>query len=123
MGLITTCLVACSDGADQIVIPMQHWGNTDVRVETHPNPPVAGMSEIVVIATGLHGRPVPDLTVSLRGDPSMPWVQAIQDGLIGVYRRAIDIGNGQDAVVQVKLQRGQEEKVLLFPVKLAPDKD
>ena len=91
----------------------------DVRIETHPNPPLAGMSEIVVIVTGLHGRPVSDLTVSLRGDVSMPWVQAIQDGFIGVYRRGIDLGSGDNAVVQVEIQQGSEQKILLFTLKLA----
>lgn len=90
-----------------------------VRIETHPNPPLAGMSEIVVIITGPHGRPAGDLTVSLRGNDAMPWVQAIQDGFIGVYRRAIDIGEGGTAVVQVRLEQGSVQKVLLFPFKLA----
>jgi hypothetical protein len=116
-------LAACSDGGNQVSIPVQHWNETDVRIETHPNPPLAGMSEIVVIATGLHGRPDQDLTVSLRGDSSMPWVQAIQDGLIGVYRRAVDLGDGEKTVLQVRLQRGKQEKILLVPIKLAPAKD
>lgn len=90
-----------------------------MRIETHPNPPLAGMSEIVVIITGPHGKPIPDLTVSLRGNDSVPWVQAIQDGFIGVYRRAVDIGDGETVVLQVRLQQGMEQKILLFPLKLA----
>ena len=117
--LLLSGVVACSDESNQILIPVQHWNGTDIRVETHPNPPLPGMSEIVVIVTGLHGRPVQDLTVSLRANDSMPWVQAIQDGLIGVYRRAIDIGDGEEAVLQVMLQHGKEKKVFLFPIKLS----
>ena len=90
-----------------------------VRIETHPNPPLAGMSEIVVIVTGLHGKPAGDLTVSLRGTETMPWVQAIQDGFIGVYRRAVDLGDGPAIVLQVRLQQGTDQKILLFPLKLA----
>lgn len=90
-----------------------------VRIETHPNPPLAGMSEIVVIITTPRGKPAGDLTVSLRGNDSVPWVQAIQDGFIGVYRRAVDIGDSKTAVVQVRLQQGAAEKVLLFPFNLA----
>jgi hypothetical protein len=89
-----------------------------VRIETHPNPPLAGMSEIVVIITTPRGKPEGDLTVSLRGNDSATWVQAIQDGFIGVYRRAVDIGDGKTAVVQVRLQQGAAEKVLLFPFNL-----
>jgi hypothetical protein len=112
-------LVACNKGSEPLAIPVQHWKDMDVRIETHPNPPLAGMSEIVVIVTGPHGRPTQDLTVSLRGNEAMPWVQAIQDGFIGVYRRAVDIGEGETVVLQVRLQQGAEQKVLLFPLKLA----
>jgi hypothetical protein len=117
--LLLINLAACGGESGQLSIPSQHWKDADVRIETHPNPPLAGMSEIVVIATGPHGRPIPDLTVSLRGNDSMQWVQAIQDGNIGVYRRAIDIGDGESVALQVRLKQGADEKVLLFPLKLA----
>ena len=90
-----------------------------VRIETHPTPPIAGMSEVVVIITGPHGRPAGDLIVSLRGAESTPWVQAIQDGYIGVYRRAVDIGENKEGEIQVRIQQGVEQKVLLFPVTMA----
>jgi hypothetical protein len=112
-------LVACTKGSEPLAIPVQHWKNMEVHIETHPNPPLAGMSEIVVIVTGPNGKPAQDLIVSLRGNESMPWVQAIQDGFIGVYRRAVDIGDGETAVLQVRFQQGAEQKVLLFPLKLA----
>jgi hypothetical protein len=112
-------LVACSDGNEPQPIPLQHWKEMDVRIEPHPNPPVAGVSEIVVIVTGPHGRPIHDLIISLRGNDAMPWVQTIQDGYMGAYRRAVDIGSGDAAVLQVRLQRGDIQKILLFPLKLA----
>jgi hypothetical protein len=117
--LLVAGLAACNSGSEATSIPAQQWNEMVVRIETHPNPPLAGMSEIVVIVTGPHGKPAGDLTVSLRGNDSMPWVQAIQDGFIGVYRRAIDIGDGKTAEVQVRLQQGAAKKVLLFPFKLA----
>lgn len=116
---IAAGLVACNDGAGTLSIPSQHWKENVVRLETHPNPPLPGISEIVVIITGPHGKPTGDLIVSLRGRDSDPWVQAIQDGFIGVYRRAVDIGEGDSAVVQVRLQQGAEQQVLRFPLKLA----
>lgn len=119
LGFLVINLAACSGGSEQLAIPSQHWKDTEVRIETHPNPPQAGMSEIVVITTGQRGRPIPDLTVSLRGNDSMQWIQAIQDGNIGVYRRAIDIGDGESVTLQVRLKQGADEKVLLFPLKLA----
>ena len=113
------CFTGCGDGEVTYSIPIQHWKDADVRVETHPNPPLAGMSEVVVIITGPRGRPIPDISVSIRGRESAPWVQTIQDGMIGVYRRAVDIGEGEATVLQVRLQLGVEEKILLYPLKLA----
>jgi len=117
--LLIAGLAACSGRDDRFAIPAQQWNGMAVRIEPHPNPPLPGMSEIVVIVTGPHGKPAGDLTVSIRGNDSMPWVQAIQDGFIGVYRRAVDIGDGKTAVVQVRLQQGTNQKVLLFPFELA----
>ena len=118
LGMAVAMLVACGEEKGAITIPVQHWNETDIRIETHPNPPVAGMSEIVAIVTGPHGRPISDLTLSLRSNDAMPWVQAIQDGFIGVYRRAVDMGDADESVLQVRLQRGDEQKILLFPLKL-----
>jgi hypothetical protein len=119
LALLAASLGACNNEVETVSIPAQQWNDMVVRIETHPDPPLAGMSEIVVIVTGPRGKPAGDLTVSLRGIESMPWVQAIQDGFIGVYRRAIDLGDGKSAVVQVRLQQGEAQKVLLFPIKLA----
>jgi hypothetical protein len=119
LSLLATGLAACNDGAAASSIPPQHWKQMVVRIETHPSPPLAGMSEIVVIITGPHGRPAGDLIVSLRGTESAPWVQAIEDGYIGVYRRAVDIGENKKGVIQVQIRQGAEQKVLLFPIDLA----
>lgn len=112
-------LAGCGSDNGAIVIPVQRWKDMDVRIDTHPNPPVAGMSEIVAIVTGPHGRPIPDLLIYIRGNDSMPWVQTIEDGRIGVYRRAVDIGDGDSVTLQVRLDQGAEEKILLFPLKLS----
>ena len=120
LALLVAGLAACSDAGDELPpIPSQHWNGMDVRIETHPNPPLAGMSEVVVIVTGTRGRPVHDLIVSLRAGDSAPWVQTVQDGHIGVYRRGVNIGFGESTVLQVQIQRGKEQQVLLFPLKLA----
>lgn len=111
-------LVACSNGAAAPSIPPQHWKQMVVRIETHPSPPLAGISEIVVIITGPYGKPAGDLIVSLRGTETDPWVQAIEDGYIGVYRRAVDIGENKTGVVQVRIQQGAEQKILSFPITL-----
>ena len=123
--IILLCLIgllaACHSDDARIAIPVQHWKGMDVRIETHPNPPLPGMSDVVVIVTGMRGRPISDLTVSLRGSDSMPWVQAIQDGFIGVYRRAIDLEGKDLAVVSVRIQQAGAETVLKLPVRLSAD--
>jgi len=120
IALLTLSLAACGSNEGEITIPPQHWKDMDIRVETHPNPPLAGMSEVVVIVTGPRGRPSQDLTISLRGDDSIPWVQTIQDGLIGVYRRAVDLGDGEVSQLRVQVKQGDDKKTLLFPLKLSP---
>jgi len=119
--LLAMGIAACKDRSETVSIPPQHWNGMLVSIETHPSPPLPGMSEIIVIVTDPHGRPSGNLIVSLRGNESMPWIQAIQDGFIGVYRRAVDIGDNSPAVVQVRIQNGDEQKVLRFTFKLASD--
>lgn len=120
-GLLAILMAGCGSDAGQVRIPEQHWKDMTVGIETHPNPPIAGMSEVVVIVTGPRGRPVSDMTVSYRSNDNMPWVQAIQDGRIGVYRRAVDLGVKSEAVLQVQLQQRGEQKTLLYPLKLAAE--
>lgn len=120
LAALAMSLAGCGGNPGEIQIPVQHWKTMDVRIETHPNPPIAGMSEIVVIVTGPRGRPVSDLKVQMRASDAMPWVQGIQDGLIGVYRRAVDLGAGAEATLQVQLvEPSADQTTLLFPLKLA----
>ncbi|MGB7597056.1 MAG: hypothetical protein WBM09_05765 [Gallionella sp.] len=116
--LLVFGLASCNNGPAAASIPPQVWKNMVVRIETHPSPPMAGISEIVVIITGPHGKPAGDLIVSLRGSETDAWVQAIEDGYIGVYRRAVDIGENKTGVVQVRIQQGAEQKLLSFPITL-----
>jgi len=111
-------LSAC--GSDQAIdaIPVQKWQGMEVRVEARPSPPRAGMTEFLVMTTGERGRPVYDVIVSLRTDDQDSWKQAIQDGQVGVYRRAADVEPGSRSVLQVQLKRNGEESVLRFPLNL-----
>ena len=47
------------------------------------------------------------------------WVQAIQDGHMGVYRRGVSLRFEESLVLQVRLQRRDKQQVLYFPLKLA----
>lgn len=103
-------LVHCS--TEKLDIPPQQWQDFWVKVETRPSVPTPGMNEFIVILTDARRRPVSDVVVSLntRGD----WKQAIPDGHVGVFRRALAIRDPQRDVLKIKLKRQGKEKILQF---------
>lgn len=117
--LCVSVLAACGGGA-AADIPVQKWRDVEVRVESRPSPPTAGMNEFVILITGEHGRPAYDLMVSVRTDSQDEWKQAIQDGQVGVYRRAARVAPGERSVLQVQIKRSGDESVLRFPLQLTP---
>ncbi len=109
-------LAACSAPPEGARLEPQKWGNVIIEVESRPAPPRAGMNEFLVLATEERGRPVGNLMVSLRADEKQPWRQAIQDGLSGVYRRAIKVPVGGEGLhVQIRRKRSDEQIELFFP--------
>lgn len=113
-------LAACSGGNEALEVPAQSWQGLEVRVESRPTPPRAGANEFLVIISEKRGRPAHDLVVSLRTSDRDDWKQAIQDGQVGVYRRAIEAEPGQRAILQVQLKGRGAEGVLRFPLQVAP---
>jgi|GEM_PF-572024 len=110
-------LAAC--GGDRVADTQpQKWQGAAVQVESRPSPPRPGMNEFLVIVTGDRG-PVHDIMVSVRTDDQDQWVQAMQDGDIGVYRRAANVAPGTRSVLQVQIKRNGAEGVLFFPLNLS----
>ena len=116
--ILLVALTACGGNPSQDA-PLQKWQGIEVRVESRPTPPSPGMNEFLVMATGEHGRPVYDMIVSLRTDDHDEWKQAIQDGQVGVYRRAAEVEPGTRSVLQVQIKHDGTESVLRFPLNLA----
>ena len=110
-------LSACG-GRQATDAPPQMWGDAEVRVESRPSPPRKGMNEFLVMVTGERGKPISNIVVSLRTDDQDVWRQAIQDGQVGVYRRAAEVGPGVRSVLQVQIKRDGSESVLRFPLQL-----
>jgi len=110
-------LSACGEGADAD-IPLQKWQNWVVQVETRPSPPETGMDEILVVITDQRGRPGNGLVVSLRSSDQDRWVQAIEDGGLGVYRRAVPLAPGERSLLQVQLKTKDAETVLRYPLEV-----
>jgi len=96
---------SCSNSEESAALGTQQWGPYEVTVETRPSPPRAGQNEVVVIVAGEHHRPVYDALITLRAQASAPWIQAIEDGHVGVYRRAVNFGHGGDGKLQVQLRQ------------------
>ncbi len=99
-------------------LPPQKWSDMEVRVEPRPNPPHPGMNEFLVMVTDRRGRPAYDLIISLRTDDQDEWKQAIEDGQVGVYRRAVRVGTGVRSVLQVHMKRNGTEDTLYFPLQV-----
>ncbi len=117
MGLSFALLLLGCEGPTQSKIPPQTWQGIRVAVETRPTPVRAGMNEIWVIFNDQRRRPVSDLLVelSVSGENKAP-VQAIQDGLSGVYRRAVYISEPATQQLQIHLRRGENRGLLTFPL-------
>ncbi len=110
-------LSSCSSDrvADSVA---QQWQGLEIRVESRPSPPVSGMNEFLVIVTDQRGQSVWDCQVSVRTAQTDPWKQSIQDGRVGVYRRAALVGAGERSVLQVQIRRNDNEALLRFPLNL-----
>jgi len=116
--ILLVLLAAC--GSDQVSDTQpQRWQGAEVRVESRPSPPRSGVNEFLVIVTGERG-PIHDIMVSIRTDDQDQWIQAIQDGEVGVYRRAAKVAPGTRSVLQVQLKRNGAEGILRFPLNLSP---
>lgn len=115
--LLFAVLPGCGDGTIVVLGPQQ-WQDLEIRVEVHPSPPRAGMTEFIVIASRDVYKPGVGLVVEIRVDETAKWIQAIQDGFTGVYRRAVNITDPktQSLWVRVKRTNKDEGTLLSFPL-------
>lgn len=116
-GVFMAALAGCG-GEEQY--QSRQWHQMNVTLESRPNPPRAGMNEFLVTITDKHGRPGFDLIVSLRTGDHDPWTQAIQDGQMGVYRRAVKLDPATDKMLEVQIQSKDAADVLDFPLQPLP---
>lgn len=96
-------------------MPPQTWKEIKVEIETRPPQVTHGMNEFLVIAS-IGRRPAHDLIVSVQIMGSGRWQQSIQDGDVGVYRRSLLVKDPKSDVLLVRLEHGDQEKVLEFPL-------
>jgi len=123
IGLCLALLLYSACGGDSAyVLKAQRWKNINVFIEIRPNPPKSGMNELLVVATRSDGKPASDMIVSVSSNAHPKPVQTIQDGLSGVYRRAVRLEQPASDSIVVTLQsreKGSEGEIdLKFPVSL-----
>lgn len=102
-------LLLCSCSADEggwSPAP-QAWQDITISMETQPTPVRQGMNEFLLIANHQQRGFVNDLLVEVHTDHSA-WKQAIPDGALGVFRRALPVRDVHNDHLYVRLtRRGQ----------------
>jgi len=113
---LTLLITAC--GGPTPVLPSQSWEGIRINVETRPERLQKGMNEFLVLASKTdRDIPVHDLIISLAINDSEQWQQAIQDGHVGAYRRAMRVMDPTSDVLLVRIERGKETGILRFPLR------
>lgn len=111
------CLIlfGCSS-AGPSNFPAAQWEDITIEVQTRPTKIEQGMIEFLIIATRPPSRPVHNLLITISLDDSGNWIQAIQDGHMGVYRRSLMITNPKNNVLNVRIQYDNREATFHFPL-------
>jgi len=110
-------LAACSPDVPEWTAPAQQWRDLSIRIETRPTVLKPGMNEFLVIANKQQRSFSSDLMVDVRTENSS-WKQAMPDGALGVFRRALPVKDVQRDHLYVRLVRQGEQHEMMFD--LAP---
>jgi hypothetical protein len=110
-------LALCGCGAGTQDTPTENWRDLQVHVESRSYAPVSGMKELLVFVNRNGVLPAWDCRVELRTSDADPWKQAIEDGRVGVYRRAARVDAREHSVLQVWIHAEGSDTVLRFPLR------
>jgi hypothetical protein len=95
--------------------PTEYWRDLRIHVETRSYSAVPGMRELLVFVNRGAELPAWDCRIDLRTSDADAWKQAIEDGRVGVYRRAAQVDQ-EHSVLQVRIQAEGSETVLRIPL-------
>lgn len=95
--------------------PMQYWRDLRIHVESRSYIGVPGMRELLVYVNRGAVLPAWDCRIDLRTSDADSWKQAIEDGRVGVYRRAAPV-DAEHSVLQVWIRAEGNETVLRIPL-------
>ncbi len=115
--MLAALLAGCGEEQAAWSPPPQRWQEMVFRIETRPVQIREGMNEFLVIANRPQHGFVNDLLVHIR-TTSSDWKQAIPDGALGVFRRALMVKDIHKDQLFVRLERGGKKGELVFD--LAP---
>jgi len=116
--MVMLLLASCSADEQTWNAPAQVWNDLSIRFETRPTVLRPGMNEFLVIANRQQRGFSSDLMVDVRTENS-PWKQAMPDGALGVFRRALPVRDVLHDHLYVRLVRKGEQREMIFS--LAPE--
>lgn len=87
------------------------WKDINFIVETRPSPLRPGMNEFLIVATNKDRSHAHLLIVSVRTSPADEWRQAIQDGHVGVYRKAAKVRDPAKDILYVQVKDKRDGSV------------
>jgi len=115
--VFTLGLAACAPSEPVWAPAAQHWQDVTINIQTQPSPIRTGMNEFLLI-TGHQQRGFgDDLLLMVRTEHSK-WEQAIPDGGLGVFRRALPVKDIQHDHLYVRLSHNKKHGEMTFD--LAP---
>lgn len=112
--VIALVLSGCSDGTQES--PVTYWRDLQVHVESRSYAPTPEIRELLVFVNRGPTHPAWDCRVDLRTSDVDPWKQAIEDGHVGVYRRALKVDDREHSVLQIRIRSAGNETVLRIPL-------
>jgi len=110
---LTFLLISCSGNEKPWVPPAQTWQDLQILIETRPTQLRVGMNEFLVIANRQQRGFSSDLMVDVRTEYS-GWKQAMPDGALGVFRKALPVKDVQKDRLYVRLKRRGESTEMMF---------
>ncbi|MDQ6968068.1 MAG: hypothetical protein Q9M14_05225 [Mariprofundaceae bacterium] len=111
--VVLACLLSACSGPEVWTAPAQQWGKFNIHLETRPEIMRQGMNEFLLFVNREGQRHIPDLLIKIR-TPSSDWRQAMPDGALGIYRRALLVNDMKHDQLYVRLSYHGKEGALTF---------
>ncbi len=111
--VLALILAGCS-GVTQDT-PTESWRDLRIHVESRSYGAVPKMRELLVFVNRGAELPAWDCRIDIRTSDADSWKQAIEDGRVGVYRRAAQV-DPEHSVLQVWIRAEGSETVLHIPL-------